>query len=229
VQQPATARFLSRHLYNYFVADDAQVPAWMDTPPQDMETIKMLEDEYFRSGYNIRSMLKVLFNSDAFKNARFAKIKSPVETVIGTMRLIGDWTEPKPGFEPIFDEMKHMGQELLNPPSVEGWHTGKEWIDGGTLVQRINFTADRVGNLSYPGIQDIVKKLAAAGPTISPENLVDGCLRLLGHYELAEETHSMLVNQARRSGEVRTDSEAFPQLVGQMLQMIVATKEYLYA
>jgi hypothetical protein len=39
----------------------------------------------------------------------------------------------------------------------------------------------------------------------------------------------MLVNQARRSGEVRTDSEAFPQLVGQMLQMIVATKEYLYA
>jgi uncharacterized protein (DUF1800 family) len=38
--------------------------------------------------------------------------------------------------------MKHMGQELLNPPSVEGWHTGKEWIDGGTLVQRINFTAD---------------------------------------------------------------------------------------
>ena len=65
VKQPATARFLSRHLYSYFIADDAQVPSWMDTPPQDPETIKMLEDEYFRSGYNIRSMLQVLFNSDA--------------------------------------------------------------------------------------------------------------------------------------------------------------------
>jgi uncharacterized protein (DUF1800 family) len=228
-QQPATARFLSRHLYNYFVADDAQVPSWMDTPPQDPETIKMLEDEYFRSGYNIRSMLRVLFNSDAFKNARFARIKSPVEAVISTMRLIGDWTAPKPGFEPIFDEMKHMGQELLNPPSVEGWHTGKEWIDGGTLVQRINFIADRVGDLSYPGIQDIITKLAFEGPTLSPEALVDGCLRLLGHYELADETRGMLVDHAQKSGDVRTTTAEFPEQVGQMLQMIVATKEYLYA
>ena len=42
-KQPAAARFLSRHLYNYFVADDAQVPSWMETPPQDPETIQMLE------------------------------------------------------------------------------------------------------------------------------------------------------------------------------------------
>jgi hypothetical protein len=117
----------------------------------------------------------------------------------------------------------------LNPPSVEGWHTGKEWIDGGTLVQRINFIADRVGDLSYPGIQDIVKKLASEGPTLSPEALVDGCLRLLGHYELADETRHMLVEHAQKSGEVRTDTAEFPEQVGQMLQMIVATKEYLYA
>ena len=34
-KQPATARFISRHLYNFFVADEPQVPAWQDTPPQD--------------------------------------------------------------------------------------------------------------------------------------------------------------------------------------------------
>ena len=228
-QQPATARFISRHLYNYFIADEAQVPSWMDTTPQDPETIKQLEDAYFQSGYNIRAMLRVLFHSEAFKNARFAKIKSPVETVIGTLRLIGDWTEPKPGMEPIFDEMKHMGQELLNPPSVEGWHTGREWIDGGTLVERINFTADRVGDITYPGVQDIIKALASEGSTIAPDALVDGCLRLLGHYALAEETRNMLVEQARKHGTLHTTSAAFPQHVAQMLQMIVATKEYLYA
>ena len=228
-KQPSTARFLSRHLYDYFVADEAQVPAWMEIPPQDMETIKMLEDEYFRSGYNVRSMLKVLFNSDAFKNARFSKIKGPVETVIGTLRLIGDWTSPKPGFEVIFDEMKHMGQELFNPPSVEGWHTGSEWIDGGTLVHRINFTADFVGNVNYPGIQGIIDRLASDGPTISPEGFVDGCLRLLGHYEMADENRRMLLDHANQIGEVYTNSEEFPQQVGQMLQLIVATKEYLYA
>ena len=229
VKQPATARFISRHLYNYFVADEAQVPSWMDTPPVDMDTIKMLEDEYFKSGYDIKSMLRVLFNSDAFKNARFARIKGPIETVIGTLRLVGDWTAPKPGFESIFEEMKHMGQEILNPPSVEGWHTGKEWIDGGTLLRRINFIADHVGDVSYPGIQEIVKSLASEGPTISPDNLVNGCLRLLGHYELAEENLQALLDQARQTGDLPTDNREFPQHVAKMLQMIVATKEYLYA
>ena len=228
-RQPATARFLSRHFYDYFVADEAQVPSWMDTPPRDPDTIKMLEDEYFRSNYNIRSMLRVLFNSDAFKNARFSRIKGPIETVIGTLRLVGDWTTPKPGFEAIFEEMKHMGQEILNPPSVEGWHTGREWIDGGTLVRRINFIADYVGDVSYPGIQDMVQKLASEGPTISPEGLVEGCLRLLGHYELTEENHQLLVEHARKSGVSLTDTPEFPQHVTEMLQMIVATKEYLYA
>ncbi|PKB63826.1 MAG: hypothetical protein BZY80_05270 [SAR202 cluster bacterium Io17-Chloro-G2] len=228
-QQPATARFISRHFYDYFVADEAQVPSWMDTPPRDPETIKMLEDEYFRSNYDIRSMLRVLFNSDAFKNARFARIKGPIETVIGTLRLVGDWTTPKPGFEAIFEEMKHMGQEILNPPSVEGWHTGKEWIDGGTLVRRINFIADHVGDVSFPGIQDIVQKLASEGPTISPQGLVDGCLKLLGHYELTDENHQSLVEHARKSGVSSTDAQEFPKHVSEMLQMIVATKEYLYA
>ena len=228
-KQPATARFISRHLYDYFIADEAQVPAWMETPPRDLGTIKMLEEEYFRSGYNIRSMLRVLLHSDAFKNARFSKIKGPVETVIGTLRLIGDWTSAKPGFEVIFDEMKHMGQELLNPPSVEGWHTGSDWIDGGTLVHRINFTADFVGDVSYPGVQGIIERLASERPTISPESLVDRCLQLLGHYELADETHRMMVAHAQEGGELRTNTEEFPKQVGQMLQMIVATKEYLYA
>ena len=229
VKQPATARFLSRHLYSYFVADEAQVPSWMDTPPQDPETVKMLEEEYFRSGYDIRSMLRVLFNSEAFKNARFSRIKSPVETVVGTLRLIGDWTSPKPGFEFIFDEMKFMGQEPLNPPSVDGWHTGSEWIDGGTLVHRINFTADFMGNTNFPGIQEIINRLAANGPTISPEGLVDGCLQMLGHYQMSDENRSRLVAHAQKGGELHTTTEEFPQQVGQMLQLIVATKEYLYA
>ena len=228
-RQPATARFISRHIYDFFVADEAQVPTWMDTPPRDPETIKMLEDEYFSSDYNIRSMLRVLFNSDAFKKARFARIKGPIETVIGTLRLAGDWTTPKPGFEAIFEEMKQMGQEILNPPSVEGWHTGRDWIDGGTLVRRINFIADYVGDTGYPGIEDMVQRLASEEPTISPENLVEGCLRLLGHYELTDENHQMLVNNARNSGVSSTDTSEFSKQVGEMLQMIVATKEYLYA
>jgi len=189
----------------------------------------MLEDEYFRSNYDLRSMLRVLFNADFFKNARFAKVKSPAESVIGTMRLVGDFTAPKPGMPSIVAEMRYMGQDLANPPTVEGWHTGKEWIDSGSLVERINFTADQMGNVNLPGIRAIINRLSAEGPTLAPERLVDGCLTLLGHYELPEDTRSMLLTSVQQGEELRTGTEDFAQRVGQTLQLIVATQEYLFA
>ncbi len=228
-KQPSTARFISRHLYNFFVADEPQVPAWQHTPPRDPEVIKLLEAEYFRPNGDIRSMLRVLFNSDSFKKARFAKVKSPVETVVGTARLVGDFTFPKPGLNALSLSVRYMGQDLLNPPTVEGWHTGKEWIDSGTLVERINFTADRVGNVNLPGVRAIIERLRAEGPTLTPERLVDGCLELLGDYELAEETRSELVALARNAGAIHTGDEKFSQRASQMLQSIVATTEYLFA
>ena len=228
-KQPATARFISRHLYNFFVADEPQVPAWQGTPPLDPEAIKILEDEYFRSNYDIRSMLRVLFNSDFFKNARFAKVKSPAETVASTMRLVDDFTSPKVGAWMLALEIRYMGQDLINPPTVEGWHTGKEWIDSGTLVERINFTADQVGNINLPGVRAIINRLSSRGPILSPEQLVDGCLEMLGGYELADETRSRLVANARKGGELHTGTEGFAQRVGRMLQLMVATQEYLFA
>ena len=54
-----------------------------------------------------------------------------------------------------------MGQELLNPPTVEGWHTGKEWIDGGTLNERVNFAVEHVGDADKPGVQAIIDRLGS--------------------------------------------------------------------
>ena len=78
-KQPATARFIARHMYNFFVADEAQVPAWRLTPPRDLSLIEDLEKTYFESGYDITEMLRVLFSSDSFKSesVRYAKVKSP--------------------------------------------------------------------------------------------------------------------------------------------------------
>ena len=229
VKQPGAARFISRHMYNFFVADEPQVPAWKDTPPIDSKAIKILEDEYFRSNYDVTSMLRVLFNSDFFKNARFTKIKSPAETVVGTMRLVGDFTFPRPGVDALTLNIRYMGQDLLNPPTVEGWHSGREWIDSGTLVERINFTADQVGNANHPGIKAIIQRLGGSGGTLTPEQLVDGCLENLGSYQMAPETQKQLIELAGSEGEIRTDSEKFSGQVTTMLQSIVATTEYLFA
>ena len=231
VNKPSTARFISRHLYNFFVADDPQVPAWQDTPPQDPEAIRTLERTFVESAYDIRSVLRVLFNSDFFKEARFAKVKSPAEVVVGTMRLVQDHTGVKPGVFPLMRECTYMGQDLLQPPSVEGWHTGREWIDSGTLVERINFVSDQVGNTQLPGVKSIVNRLAAQG-TMSPQQFVEGCLDLMGCVEVNEKTRNHLISHASLAGELRWDTakyeEQFASQVGEMLQLIAATGEYQF-
>jgi hypothetical protein len=190
--------------------------------------IQELEQEYFRSGYEIRSMLRVLFNSDTFKNARFVKVKNPSEIVCGTLRVVGDFMEPKPRIYDPALEIRYMGQDLLNPPTVEGWHTGKEWIDSGTLVERVNFAAGEMGRVDAPGIQTIINRLRLQGPTISAEQLLDGCLEMLGCYQLSEDNHKLLLSHAQAAASLQTGTPEFAQSVGQMLQLIVSTQEYQF-
>ena len=233
IGQAATARFIARHLYNFFVSDEPQVPAWKETPPRDMEAIRTLERTFTENNYELRPVLRTLFQSDFFKNARFQKIKSPAEVVVGTMKLVKDYTEPRPGLFALTMETAYMGQELMNPPSVEGWHTGREWIDSGTLVERINFVADQVGNPDLPGVKLIVERMSAGTSTMSPEQFVDGCLDLMGPLEVTEKTRDSLIEHARSGAALRRGNEEdrnrLARKVTEMLQLIVATAEYQYA
>jgi len=66
VQQPACGRFICRHLYNFFVADESQVPAWPIEAPRDQKAIDTLVGAFRDSKFDMRSVLRVLFNSDFF-------------------------------------------------------------------------------------------------------------------------------------------------------------------
>jgi uncharacterized protein (DUF1800 family) len=232
VQQPACARFVARHLYNFFVADEPQVPAWSIEAPRDPQAIDTLATTFRQSNYDVRSVLRVLFNSDFFKNARFQHMKSPAEVVVGTLRLVGNYEIPRPGYGELSMQPSYMGQDLLNPPSVEGWHTGKEWINSGSLMARINFVAELIGDPSLPGVRAIIDRLKAKG-TLTSEQLVDGCLDLLGPVEVNADTRQELLDQAKEWGPISWDSETNAQTadrrVGEMLQLIVATREYQFA
>jgi hypothetical protein len=173
----------------------------------------------------------VLFNSDFFKNARFKHMKSPAEVVVSTLRLVGGHELPKPGIGDLSMQPTYMGQDLLNPPSVEGWHTGKEWINSGSLMARVNFVAEKVGDTSLPGVQAIISRLRARG-SLSPEQLVDGCLDQIGPVEVGSDTKQELLSQAKEWGQVAWDSDSNAQIADQhtaeMLQLIVATREYQF-
>jgi uncharacterized protein (DUF1800 family) len=232
VEQPACARFICRHLYNFFVADEPQVPAWNLEPPRDPEAIETLAAAFRAGKCEMRPVLRTLFTSDFFKNARYKHLKSPAEVVVGTLRLMGGYEIPKPGCGELSMQPSYMGQDLLNPPSVEGWHTGKEWINSGSLMSRINFVAEQVGNTNLPGVQAIITRLKAMG-VLEPEQLVDSCLDLLGPVEVGAETKKVLTEQAKQWGQIRWDTPAHVQAstkqTGELLQLIVATREYQFA
>ena len=228
-QHPATATFIARHLYNYFVADEAQVPAWAVTPPRDQDAIDLLADTFVESNYDIKSVLRVLFNSGFFKESRYARLKNPAEVVVGTMKLVGGYGFPAPGIGELSRQAQYMGQDLLNPPSVEGWHTGVEWINSGSLMRRINFTADLVGDVERPGVQSIINRLRANGD-LSPEALVDNCLDLMGPLEVNAETRQELVDHAATGGALTWDNaSASADRVSELLQLIVSLRDYQYA
>ena len=233
VKQPATARFISRHMYNFFVADEPQVPSWNTVPPQDQDAIDMLVAAYMQSDGDIRAMLSALFNSDSFKNARFKKVKSPVELITGVIKLVGTYQYPAPGMVDYSNTARLMGQQLFDPPTVEGWHTGHEWIDGGTLNERVNFAVNEVGDLTKPGISDLIDRMGAQTEAVSPQRFVDAALDLAGPVEVGADTRSGLLRYAEAAGALAFDSPAARQQsaahIGRMLQLIVSAREYQMA
>ena len=237
VEQPATARFISRHLYNFFVADEPQVSSWNVTPPQDPEAIELLSNAYMESKGEMRHILRTLFKSGFFKEARFKKVKSPTELITGVLKLVGTCRTPVPGMAKYADAAELMGQELFNPPTVEGWHTGQEWIDGGILTERINFAVNEVGDACKPGIQSVIQRLQAEGDSLSPEQFVDSCLELAGPLTVEESTRANLVRFARSGGDLvfgsngsaNGETDENTERIVLLLQLIVAAPEYQFA
>lgn len=233
VGQEATARFLARHLYSFFVADEQQVPAWSIDPPRDPEAIDQLVAAYMASDGDMREVMRALLNSDFFKAARFARVKSPLE-LVGSAVKLADWPPtPDPSIQGWSVATDAMGQKLMDPPSVEGWHTGKEWLDGGTLTERVNFAVEQVMDTSKPGVQSIVSRIASAGGTIAPAEFVEQCLDLAGPIAASDDTRRVLEEFASEGGPLTfgNDEECAKseERIGRMLQLVVSCPEYQFA
>jgi hypothetical protein len=146
--------------------------------------------------------------------------------------MVGGTEFPAPGIGDLSRRAGYMGQDLLNPPSVEGWHTGAEWINSGSLMQRVNFTAELVGDFSRPGIKDLMGRLKAQGHR-TPEEIVDGCLDLMGPLEMNPKSRQGLIGFVEDGGDYHWDTDehvaASMARVSELLQLIVATREYQFA
>lgn len=126
LDQPATAEFMSRKIWEFFAYEDPEAPI-----------VLALASVFRQSEYDVKALLQAMFRSDAFYSdrARFTHIKSPVELIVGTMRAL---ETPVVNHMTLLEQLRVMGQTLLQPPNVKGWDGGIAWINTSTLFNRYN-------------------------------------------------------------------------------------------
>jgi len=83
-----------------------------------------------------------------------------------------------------------------------------------------------------PGVRSMIERLKAMG-VLTPDQLVDTCLDLLGPVEVNSETRKELTEQANEWGKLSWDGDAnaltAAKRATEMMQLIVATREYQFA
>ena len=226
-KQKATSKFIARHMYSFFVEDEPPVPEWPYKEPNNPEAIDALSEVYFNSGYDIKEMLRFLFKSDFFKTEKVwnKRVKSPIELVAGTLRLTKEFYRPEKFQSATNSQTSFMGQHAMNPPSVEGWHWGTEWLDSGTVVERVNFSSSNLGNTNHSGIRKIIDNVRSNTNEIySPEILIDLLLEELGEIIVSQNTKETLIDFAEsrlNDKELLTDEN-----LSELLKLVGAMPEY---
>jgi uncharacterized protein (DUF1800 family) len=123
--QKQTAKYISRKLYRFLVNEQP-----------DEQKIDWMAERFFKSNYNISQLLEDIFTSEWFYDEKNigAKIKSPVELLVGIQRMLPLKLENE---EALMLIQRVLGQLLFYPPNVAGWPGGTAWIDSSSLMMRM--------------------------------------------------------------------------------------------
>lgn len=153
----ATARYLVKKLFEFFVYP-------LDGGAADKATIEKFADVYASRNHSIKELVRAIFTSDEFfsERARFALVKSPVEIIVGAIRMLGARYNPGTSSREgasnntLAAVSIFLGQDLFNPPDVAGWRLNLGWINTSTLLNRFTYAdllvINRASDLNAPGL-----------------------------------------------------------------------------
>ncbi|MET0242520.1 MAG: DUF1800 domain-containing protein [Flavitalea sp.] len=125
LKQKQTAKYITEKIYRFYVNDFT-----------DHKRVDQLASQFYQSGYNIKSFLQNIFESDWFYDEKNIgnRIKSPVELIIGIRRTL-DLQIENQTVQLLLQRL--LGQLLFYPPNVAGWPGGLAWIDSSSLMLRL--------------------------------------------------------------------------------------------
>ena len=124
-RHPATARFVSQKIAQYFVAD---------TPPADLVT--QLAQAFQRTDGDIAAVLQTLFKSPQFLASLDHQFKDPVHNVISAVRLAYD-DKPILNSGPMLNWLNRMGEPLYGRQTPDGYSLIESaWASPGQMTTR---------------------------------------------------------------------------------------------
>ena len=135
-RHPSTARFIATKLARHFVAD---------VPPPAL--VDRLAAVYQRSDGQLPELYRELIRSPEAWDAQAAKLKTPEEFVLSTVRVLGSG-------ERVFARsdgpaLQALGQRIHAAPSPAGWSDrADDWLGPDAVWKRVEWAtrvADRVG------------------------------------------------------------------------------------
>jgi len=190
-RHPATGPRLARKLYGYFVNE-------VDRPDESM--INGLARLYYGTNFEIAPMVQAILVSSQFRDpANYYKRYSwPVEFVVRSIKEVG-WR----GFSlnSALTPLVNMGQQLFEPPDVNGWELGRGWFSSGGMLARMNFAALLATNQRF-NLRD-----QARGQVDSPESLLSYMLDRMTPPDFAGDAYNALLDYTR-AGAAWTGSDA---------------------
>lgn len=158
VKEPATARFISRKLAIYLLADD---------PPKDVVDAMALT--FRKTDGNIARTLITLFHSDAFRSGRYlgSKFKDPVHYVISSLRLFsGDI--PIENIGVAVNQINQLGEPFYAHVAPDGYGLRKQdWLSADQMTKRFDLSGaiSRMSGAGYPDRRTAAIQESAAQAT----------------------------------------------------------------
>jgi uncharacterized protein (DUF1800 family) len=218
VRNPATAQFITRKLFSWFVHD---------TP--DQATVDRLSSTFTSSGFDVRAVLQDIFAGPEFLSdqAFHGVIKQPVDFVVGSLKALNVQNVGPD----VTQVLRRMGQDLLNPPDVSGWKGGSAWINSSTLFERFNW-GDRLSmgrDSTRPYFTDVPSQLQAHGIS-SADGVVDYYLGLFVDGDVTPEARQNLIDYLNAPAPFAIgDSGAIDVKARGLVHLALATPTYQLA
>ena len=209
---PETARRLARRLWTWFVSE---------TEAPDAGFVDQIAGVYLKNDTDMRAVVRAVLLSSHFTNPSryYQRYSWPAEFVARAMKEVGYL-----GFSvnTAIPAMLNMGQQLFEPPDVNGWDLGPTWFTTGGMLARMNFASQLATNQRF-ALRDAARSSAG-----TPDSLVAFVTERLSLPALSSSEQATLTDYVRAGGTWTASETQILNKAGGLAHLLTGSGEFQF-